>query len=94
MKNINEVFLFLQKIDKLYKELTPEAYQRQLDRANKKPQLKISDTAFSTVTINRNFRTALHRDAGDFRDGFGILLLLKEVNIKVDIQYFHNSVLV
>ena len=72
-----EGFPFLRKIDKLYKELTPEAHKRQLDRANKKPLLKISDTAFSTVTINRNFRTALHRDAGDYRDGFGNLTVIE-----------------
>ena len=70
-------FSFLKKIDKLYRELTPEAYQRQLDRANKKPLLKIPDTAFSTVTINRNLRTALHRDAGDFREGFGNLTVIE-----------------
>ena len=73
----NQGFPFLQKIDKLYKQLTPEAYQRQLDRANKKPHLKIPDTSFSTVTINRNFRTALHRDAGDYRDGFGNLTVIE-----------------
>jgi hypothetical protein len=72
-----EGFPFLQKIDKLYKELTPEAHKKQLDRANKKPLLKISDTSFSTVTINRNFRTALHRDAGDFREGFGNLTVIE-----------------
>jgi len=72
-----EGYPFLRKINKLYQELTPEAHKRQLDRANKKPLLKISDTAFSTVTINRNFRTALHRDAGDFRDGFGNLTVIE-----------------
>jgi hypothetical protein len=72
-----EGFPFLQKIDKLYKQLTPEAYQRQLDRANKKPLFKIPNTSFSTVTINRNFRTALHRDAGDYRDGFGNLTVIE-----------------
>uniref|UniRef100_A0A6C0C7N2 2OGFeDO JBP1/TET oxygenase domain-containing protein n=1 Tax=viral metagenome TaxID=1070528 RepID=A0A6C0C7N2_9ZZZZ len=72
-----EGFPFLQKIDKLYKQLTPEAYQRQLDRANKKPLFKIPDTSFSTVTINRNFRTALHRDAGDYREGFGNLTVIE-----------------
>jgi hypothetical protein len=72
-----EGYPFLQKIDKLYKQLTPEAYQRQLDRANKKPLFKIPDTSFSTVTINRNFRTALHRDAGDYRDGFGNLTVIE-----------------
>ena len=73
----NEGFPFLQKIDKLYKKLTPDAHKKQLDRANEKPHLKISDTSFSTVTINRNFRTALHRDAGDFREGFGNLTVIE-----------------
>jgi len=72
-----EGFPFLKKIDQLYKGLTPEAHKRQLDRANQKPLFKISDTSFSTVTINRNFRTALHRDAGDFREGFGNLTVIE-----------------
>jgi len=72
-----EGFPFLQKIDKLYKELMPKAHKRQLDRANKKPLLKIPFTSFSTVTINRNFRTALHRDAGDYREGFGNLTVIE-----------------
>ena len=70
-------FPFLEKIDKLYKELVPDAHERQYERATKKPHLKISDTAFSTVTINRNFRTALHRDANDFRSGFGNLTVIE-----------------
>ena len=73
----NEGIPFLQEIDKMYKKLTPEHHKRQLDRANKKPQLKIKDTAFSTITINRNFRTALHRDAGDFSEGFGNLTVIE-----------------
>lgn len=70
-------FPFLEKIDKLYKELVPDAHERQYERATKKPHLKISDTAFSTVTINRNFRTALHRDANDFKQGFGNLTVIE-----------------
>ena len=72
-----EGFKFLQKIDSLYKKLTPKEYKRQLDRSNKKPHLKIPGTSFSTITINRNFRTALHRDAGDFREGFGNLTVIE-----------------
>ena len=53
---------FLQRIDELFKELTPDNYKKQLDRANKQPNLKIDNTSFSTVTINRNFRTAFHKD--------------------------------
>ena len=75
--NYQKGFPFLEKIDKLYKELVPDAHERQYERANKKPHLKISNTAFSTVTINRNFRTALHRDANDFKQGFGNLTVIE-----------------
>ena len=73
----NEGIPFLQKIDKLYNELTPDAHKRQSERADKKPHLKIPGTSFSTVTINRNFRTAMHRDAGDYREGFGNLTVIE-----------------
>ncbi len=74
----NQGLPFLQKIDALFKHLVPEAHQCQWDRAMLKPHLKIPETSFSTVTINRNFRTALHRDAGDFKGGFGNLTVIEQ----------------
>ena len=68
---------FIQKIDQLFKRLIPDAHERQLERANLKSHLKIPKTCFSTVTINRNFRTAMHRDAGDFKGGFGNLTVIE-----------------
>ena len=68
---------FIQKIDQMFKKLIPDAYEKQLTQANKKSHLKIPETAFSTITINRNFRTALHRDAGDYKDGFGNLTVIE-----------------
>jgi hypothetical protein len=38
---------------------------------------QIADTAFSTLTVNMNFRTAMHRDAGDFQEGFGNLSVIE-----------------
>jgi hypothetical protein len=73
----NDGLPFIQHIDKLFQKLIPEAHNKQLARADTKPHLKIPKTAFSTVTINRNFRTAMHRDAGDFRDGFGNLTVIE-----------------
>jgi hypothetical protein len=73
----NQGLKFIQRIDKLFKRLIPDAHQRQLERANTKPHLKIPNTSFSTITINRNFRTALHRDAGDFSGGFGNLTVIE-----------------
>ena len=73
----NEGLPFIQYIDNLFNKLIPEAHNKQLCRANQKPHLKIPKTSFSTVTINRNFRTAMHRDAGDFREGFGNLTVIE-----------------
>lgn len=73
----NEGLPFIQSIDKQFKHLVPESYKKQLARADTKPHLKIPKTCFSTVTINRNFRTAMHRDAGDFREGFGNLTVIR-----------------
>ena len=73
----NEGLAFIQHVDKLFQRLIPEAHTKQLQRADTKPHLKIPKTSFSTVTINRNFRTAMHRDAGDFRDGFGNLTVIE-----------------
>tara|TARA_B100001093_G_C26782577_1_gene995281 strand:- start:549 stop:1736 length:1188 start_codon:yes stop_codon:yes gene_type:complete len=73
----NDGLKFIQRIDTLFKKLIPDAHEKQLTRANTKPHLKIPKTSFSTITINRNFRTALHKDAGDFKDGFGNLTVIE-----------------
>ena len=46
--------------------------KKQITQANKKPHLKIPE-AFSTITINRNFRNCFTSRPGDFKDGFEIL---------------------
>jgi len=76
-KNYKDGLQFIQKIDSMFKKLIPESHQKQLSRANEKSHLKIPETAFSTITINRNFRTALHKDAGDFSGGFGNLTVIE-----------------
>ena len=68
---------FIQDIDSCYKTLIPDCYRKQKCRANKRKDLKIKDSSFSTITVNRNFRTALHRDANDFRGGFGNLTVIE-----------------
>ena len=73
----NKGLPFIQKIDQMFQKLIPDAYEKQSIQANKKPHLKIPETSFSTITINRNFRTALHRDAGDYKDGFGNLTVIE-----------------
>ena len=68
---------FLEAIDKKFKSLVPAAHKSQLDAIKQQPMYQIGDTAFSTVTVNMNFRTALHKDAGDYSKGFGNLSVIE-----------------
>lgn len=77
MKNFLHGFKFLHRIDALFKQLIPDAHKKQLAIVKKTPAYRIGSTAFSTVTVNNNFRTALHKDAGDYRGGFGNLSVIE-----------------
>ena len=68
---------FIEAIDKEFKRLVPQAHKKQYQRIHSTPTYQIKDTAFSSITVNRNFRTALHQDAGDFKDGYGNLTVLE-----------------
>jgi hypothetical protein len=68
---------FIVEIDKQFKKLIPNKHKLQYERAKKKKMFQIEDTAFSSITINRNFRTALHQDAGDYREGYGNLSVVE-----------------
>jgi hypothetical protein len=76
-KYYNHGLPFIRAIDKCFATLVPDRYNLQRKAAEQKPLLHITDTAFSSVTINRNFRTGLHRDAGDFREGYGNLSVIE-----------------
>ena len=68
---------FIEALDKEFKKLVPDAWRKQHTLAAKKPMYQIADTAFSTLTVNMNFRTALHKDAGDYSEGFGNLTVIE-----------------
>lgn len=68
---------FIEAIDNCFKTLIPERHAHQKARADLRPHLRINDTAFSTVTVNRNFRTGLHLDDGDLRGGYGNLTVIE-----------------
>lgn len=61
-----------------YKELDYEHYKLQYDTAKLTPNFQISNTAFSTITINYNWRTAMHLDAGDFHNGLSVIMVAVE----------------
>ena len=64
----------IESVNALFKETLPLQYERQLAMANTS-KFRIKETAFSTVTINYNFQTALHVDKGDCEQGFGVLVV-------------------
>lgn len=69
---------FIRKVDELYRELMPDEYALQRAAADAtSPDFVISGTAFTTVTVNKNFQTAVHKDAGDFKEGFGNLTVMQ-----------------
>jgi hypothetical protein len=68
---------FIQAIDGVFKDLIPDRHAKQKAAASEKPMYQIEDTAFSSVTINRNFRTAMHMDDGDFKEGYGNLSVIE-----------------
>lgn len=70
---------FVQRVDELYKELCPDYWKRQMNIARgTNINYRIADTSFTTVTVNRNFQTAVHKDAGDYPRGFGNLCVYRE----------------
>jgi len=65
-------------VDKAYAKLMPKHYALQRAEADKtNKDFVIKNTAFTTVTVNSNWQTALHTDAGDFEKGFGNLVALR-----------------
>jgi len=67
-------FPFLNKLDSYFKDLLPQRYASQREHADRlDPKFLISDTVFTTATVNKTFRTAAHRDAGDLSSGFSNL---------------------
>lgn len=68
----------IKKVDEVYASEMPDEYKRQRDTANKTSQdFVIQDTSFTTITVNKNWQTAIHTDRGDFQGGFGNLVVLR-----------------
>jgi Oxygenase domain of the 2OGFeDO superfamily len=67
----------LQLADRLFAEHIPDRYAVQQAYVNRTHrEWVIPGTVFTTVTVNSNFQTAQHKDAGDLREGFGVMVCL------------------
>jgi len=68
----------IEEVNKQYEILTPEYYKIQIERANMVPKFQISNTAYSTITVNYDWRTSIHKDKNDYDEGFGNLTVLEK----------------
>lgn len=68
---------FLQQLSQGFKELLPWRYNNQMEAASKLDKsYLVPETPFTTITVNKSFRTACHYDAGDLNSGLSNLLTL------------------
>jgi hypothetical protein len=74
-------FPFLQSLNRGFQELLPWRWSNQREAANRIDQrFLVPGTVFTTITVNKTFRTAAHRDAGDLDSGLSNLLVLSNDN--------------
>ena len=70
---------FMRKLSNEFQRLLPERFDVQNNSAKKlDPRFRVAgeDTPFTTITVNKNFRTSAHRDAGDLHAGFSNLSVI------------------
>lgn len=97
----NAALPFFKAVSNSFETLYPEraAAQREfVERVSN--DFVIENTIFTTITVNRNWQTAVHADAGDLRNGFGVLAVFRagifsgcflcfpKYRVAVDIQNF------
>jgi hypothetical protein len=68
---------FLQSLSRGFKDLLPQRFTAQMQAASKVDSaFLVPETPFTTITVNKTFRTAAHYDAGDLNTGLSNLLTL------------------
>ncbi len=73
-----KAYPIIRYVDDLYRDLMPDQYRVQRELADKSSQdFVIKGTSFTTITVNKNWQTAAHYDAGDLREGFGNLIAIR-----------------
>ncbi len=73
------VLPFIRRVNDVFRVTYRERYEAQMAAVREtSPGLVIArgETAFTTVTVNRNFRTHVHQDTGDLKEGFGVMSVL------------------
>ena len=65
---------FIEAVSDQFKALIPERYDAQKEAmAHLDSSFRVGNSVYTTITVNKTYRTAAHRDAGDLAEGFGNL---------------------
>ncbi len=65
---------YLQFVDRIFAKEIPDRHMNQMEAVKRThPNWVIHGTCFTTITVNKNWQTRVHIDAGDFKEGFGLL---------------------
>lgn len=68
-----------QHVSKLHEELDPVGWAFQKEHCDRThPAFVVPETIYTTMTVNKNFRTAAHLDAKNLEDGTGSMILIRE----------------
>lgn len=77
---------YIERADEGFREFMPDRWAVQREYASRTASdWVIPQSTFTTVTVNKNFQTATHKDAGDLHAGFGVMSCLR--NDKYDGAY-------
>lgn len=65
---------FMQQVSRVFEKTMPDRWAAQQAIIQQTtPDFFIPGTVFTTITVNRTWRTAVHQDKGDFAPGFGVM---------------------
>lgn len=70
------VMAFVHEVDDVFRSWIPDRYAVQQAVVQQVPGWHLHGTAFTTITVNKSFRTAYHTDRGDLKAGFSTLTTL------------------
>lgn len=78
MEEMDKILPYIRFVDGVFKSEMPERYEAQLNVVQKtNKDFYIHGTSFTTITVNKNFQTAVHKDVGDLKEGFGVMSCLR-----------------
>jgi|HubBroStandDraft_3_1064219.scaffolds.fasta_scaffold00013_32 hypothetical protein len=79
----NAVQPMIQRVASLFQEHLPERYEKQAAIAARTTQTFIIEgTPFTTLTVNDNVVASIHQDKLDFKEGFGVISVIRRGSYK------------